>query len=142
MSKVGDEMKQGVKTTLSGGVGSRANLSEAKNVVTLAIAIAEAVGEETVAVLSWYNNQVALVTHMLRERGYTRIHVGTISTAQGSEWDYVVLSAVRTHRSEGGLGILSDANILNVALTRAKYGLVIIGDCRALGGDTNWKALI
>jgi len=61
----------------------------------------------------------------------------------GSEWDYVVLSTVRSvdvqsieaatsrHRTEKwrkqNLGIITDRHQINVAITRARKGLVIIG---------------
>lgn len=137
----GDEFKQSVRTCGSGGVGSRANQVEAKYAASLAIQIAEVSGDSAVAVLSWYNNQVALIKGILADAGRKRIHVGTISTAQGSEWDYVILSAVRTHSSDNSLGILSDAHVLTVALTRGILGLVILGDRRALEKSHHWSAL-
>mmetsp|Transcript_128937 Transcript_128937/g.241165 ORF Transcript_128937/g.241165 Transcript_128937/m.241165 type:complete len:1020 (+) Transcript_128937:50-3109(+) len=137
----GDESKQSVRTSASGGVGSRANQAEAKHAASLAIQIAEVSGDSAVAVLSWYSNQVALIKGILADSGRKRIHVGTISTAQGSEWDYVILSAVRTQSSEKSLGILSDAHVLTVALTRGILGLVIIGDRRALESSHHWSSL-
>ena len=69
---------------------------------------------------------MALIKDMLADAGHKNIHVGTIATAQGSEWEYVILSAVRTRSSNKNLGILSDSHVLNVALTRAILGLVIM----------------
>ena len=43
--------------------------------------------------------------------------------SNGKEWDYVILSTVRS--SPGGLGALEDEHLLDVALTRAKYGDVV-----------------
>jgi len=70
------------------------------------------------------------------------VHVGTISSAQGSEWDYVILSAVHAGNSGKGLGILSDWHLLNVALTRSILGLVVMGHSCALRDDKNWRLLI
>ena len=59
----------------------------------------------------------------------------------GREWEYVILSCVRSlaasdvlkRPSQGWLryhlGIVSDRNQINVAITRAKKGLIILGDC-------------
>jgi len=136
-----DETRQSVRTSGSGGVGSRANQVEARSAAKLAAEIAEVTDESSVAILSWYNNQVALIKELLADAGHRKIHVGTISTAQGSEWDYVILSAVRTRSSGKSLGILSDAHVLNVALTRAILGLVIMCDRDALERSEHWKAL-
>lgn len=53
----------------------------------------------------------------------------------------VVLSTTRSNK-RGRVGFLNDSRRLNVALTRAKRGLVIIGDMETLKGDSNWKDLI
>ena len=66
-----------------------------------------------------------------------RIHVGGVVSAQGDEWDYVVLSTVRS--APGSLGCLSNEHMLNVALTRARLGLCVLGSPKALrAGSTAW----
>lgn len=51
-------LRQRLRTVGAGGVGSRANLSEALRAVALAKRLAEQLGQGAVAVLSWYNSQV------------------------------------------------------------------------------------
>jgi len=89
--------------------------------------------------LAWYNAQVVAITELVTQ---SDIHVGSIATAQGSEWDYVILSTVRRGGPRTTLGIVSDPHMLNVALTRARLGLLVLGHSTTLGRDTNWTAFI
>merc|ERR1711988_1981135 len=91
-------------------------------------------GSSQVAVLSWYNAQVARISSLLQG---TNIHVGSVVTAQGGEWDYVVLSTVRG--SPGGIGCLADEHLLDVALTRARLGACVLGSIEVLRrGSDAW----
>lgn len=93
-----------------------------------------------VAILSFYNGQVNKLAEMVRNilgtrgRNYfesrvnnLRIEVCTVDRFQGHEADIVFLSFVNTKNK---IGFLDNSNRLNVALTRAKYQLVIVGDRR------------
>jgi ATP-dependent RNA/DNA helicase IGHMBP2 len=52
-----------------------------------------------------------------------------------------VVSAVRSN-SEGQVGFLADARRLNVAITRARRKLFVLGDSATLSADPHWQALI
>lgn len=67
----------------------------------------------------------------LRKDLYKEIEVASVDAFQGREKDYIILSCVRSNEHQG-IGFLSDPRRLNVALTRAKYGVVILGNPKIL----------
>lgn len=96
-----------------------------------------------IGVISPYSAQVAeLKTVLLRgaeaEPGVARLEVKTVDGYQGREKDAIVLSCVRT----AGLGFLTDYRRLNVAITRAKFRLVIIGHGENLRKDPVWASYL
>ncbi len=62
--------------------------------------------------------------HKRSGRNPVRIEICTVDRFQGHEADYVIISLVRTR----GVGFLDSPNRLNVALTRGRYQVLIIGD--------------
>lgn len=64
-----------------------------------------------------------------------KISVNTIDGFQGQERDIILISLVRSNES-GEIGFLSDVRRMNVALTRAKKKLVVIGDSSTLGNNS------
>ncbi len=55
--------------------------------------------------------------------------------------DYIILSCVRSNDHQG-IGFLSDPRRLNVALTRAKYGVVVLGNPKVLSRQPLWNHLL
>jgi len=71
-----------------------------------------------------------------RRKWLQAIRVHSVDSFQGSESDIVLLSFVRSnpiHR----VGFLKDFQRLNVALTRAKYLLICVGDVSTIGAHTS-----
>mmetsp|Transcript_23591 Transcript_23591/g.28335 ORF Transcript_23591/g.28335 Transcript_23591/m.28335 type:complete len:114 (-) Transcript_23591:101-442(-) len=76
----------------------------------------------------------------LSEKLPTKIEVNSVDGYQGRERDLIIFSAVRSNR-QGNVGFLADWRRMNVALTRAKSTLVVVGDLESLEeGDKNWAA--
>lgn len=65
--------------------------------------------------------------------------VSTVDGYQGREADAVVFSAVRCN-PEGRVGFLADERRLNVAITRPRRGLIVVGHQATLAHDPNWAA--
>lgn len=90
----------------------------------------------TIAVISPYKQQIILMKELLlnapelQEYG-DRISVNTIDSFQGQERDLVYISMTRSN-NEGIIGFLSDIRRMNVAMTRARKKLVVIGDSATL----------
>jgi len=90
----------------------------------------------TIAVISPYRQQVQLLQELLPHtpayRLYgDRISVNTIDSFQGQERDIVYIGMTRSN-TEGRIGFLSDIRRMNVAMTRARKKLVVIGDSGTL----------
>ena len=104
-------------------------------------------GGRRIAILTFYVAQANHIRNLLEKRGFGRsnIVVSTVDAFQGSESSVVILSTVRSTDSQGGIGYCMDPRRINVALTRAKEALLIVGDATALvSGDTfgNWRTLL
>jgi superfamily I DNA and/or RNA helicase len=74
------------------------------------------------------------------------VEISTIDGFQGREKDIIIFSCVRSHpRGTSGasaIGFLKEWQRLNVAITRAKYALWIVGNSQTLTKDVEWNELI
>ena len=90
----------------------------------------------TVAVISPYKQQIALLKEQLAHAPQLKdfahkITVNTIDSFQGQERDVVYISLVRSN-DKGDIGFLADIRRMNVAMTRARKKLVVVGDSATL----------
>jgi ATP-dependent RNA/DNA helicase IGHMBP2 len=93
----------------------------------------------SIAVISPYRAQVDLLEAEFGE--WPNVAVNTIDSFQGQERDIVYISLVRSNE-KSEIGFLKDYRRMNVAMTRAKKKLVIVGDSSTLGNDVFYSALI
>jgi superfamily I DNA and/or RNA helicase len=80
-----------------------------------------------VAVISPYDAQVQRLRQLLAARLDEGLEVDTVDGFQGREKEAVVVSLVRSGES-GEIGFLADVRRMNVAVTRARKKLVVVGD--------------
>ena len=124
------------------------NRSEAQCVEKICtVYLKQGILPEQIGVITPYEGQRAfVVSHMqrngaLRSELYASIEVASVDSFQGREKDYIIVSCVRSNENQG-IGFLKDPRRLNVALTRAKYGVIIIGNAKLLARDPLWNSLL
>lgn len=99
-----------------------------------------------IAVISPYKQQVYLLKELLLNTPELMVYadkiaVNTIDSFQGQERDIVYIGLTRSN-SEGVIGFLADVRRMNVAITRAKKKLVVIGDSATLSRSEFYNGFI
>ena len=89
-----------------------------------------------VGIISPYRAQVQYLRHLIKRTDFYKpfrkiIAVNTVDGFQGQERDIIVISMVRSNE-EGQIGFLRDLRRMNVAITRARMKLIILGDSATL----------
>ena len=89
-----------------------------------------------VGIISPYRAQVQYLRHLIKKTDFYKpfrkiIAVNTVDGFQGQERDIIVISMVRSNE-EGQIGFLRDLRRMNVAITRARMKLIILGDSATL----------
>ena len=120
------------------------NRTEASSVEKLVTTLLKAgVAPEQIGVITPYEGQRNFVINHMQFHGsmvkdaYRAIEVASVDAFQGREKDYIIVTCVRSN-ARLGIGFLSDSRRLNVALTRARFGLIVIGNARVLCKDPLW----
>uniref|UniRef100_A0A1B6KSE0 AAA+ ATPase domain-containing protein n=2 Tax=Graphocephala atropunctata TaxID=36148 RepID=A0A1B6KSE0_9HEMI len=90
----------------------------------------------TIGIITPYNRQKDLIKKKLGSK--QNVEVGSVDSYQGRERDIIIFSCVRTE----GVGFMSGVERLNVALTRARQSLIIVGNFKSLEKDTTWASLL
>ena len=98
-----------------------------------------------VGIITPYRAQVQLLRRMLRQRATLKpfrhlVTVRTVDGFQGQERDIIILSLVRANK-EGQIGFLRDLRRMNVAITRARMKLIILGNAATLTRHSFYKSL-
>mmetsp|Transcript_10665 Transcript_10665/g.32642 ORF Transcript_10665/g.32642 Transcript_10665/m.32642 type:complete len:757 (+) Transcript_10665:119-2389(+) len=100
-------------------------------------------GEQQIGVVTPYAGQVRVVREYLDHLDIDplRVEVCSVDGFQGREKELIVVSTVRSNAARK-IGFTSDWRRMNVALTRARRGLVVVGNDRTLSSDPMWKKWI
>ncbi|CAI2366502.1 unnamed protein product [Moneuplotes crassus] len=95
----------------------------------------------TIGVIVTYKAQEDLIKRIISEtriESLKHIQISTVDAFQGAERDVIILGCVRTR----SLGFMNDYRRLNVAITRAKRHLILVGHEKLLKKNPQWKYII
>jgi len=100
----------------------------------------------SIAIVSPYKQQITILKDQIEhspelQEVSAHISVNTIDSFQGQERDIVYISLTRSN-AEGVIGFLSDIRRMNVAMTRARKKLVVIGDSATLASSGFYEEFI
>eukprot|EP00667_Euglena_gracilis_P001144 EG_transcript_1144 len=102
---------------------------------------------DSLGVITPYEGQRAYIVNYMQRNGplrtqlYKEIEIASVDSFQGREKEFIILSCVRSNDHQG-IGFLNDPRRLNVALTRARSGLVVIGNAKVLSKQELWNNLL
>jgi superfamily I DNA and/or RNA helicase len=137
---------------LVGETYGRINRAEAKLTIDTLQQYFERLGRQRVlderldvGIISPYRAQVQLLRRLLRKNAYFKplrhlISVNTVDGFQGQERDIIVISLVRNN-DDGQIGFLRDLRRMNVAITRARMKLFILGDSNTMSRHPFYRRL-
>ncbi len=94
-----------------------------------------------VAIITPYNAQVRLLRELLSREISNGLEVGSVDGFQGREKEAILIDLVRSN-DDGEIGFLKDTRRMNVALTRAKRFLLVLGDSATLGLHPYYTAFL
>ena len=98
-----------------------------------------------VGIISPYRAQVQYLRNLIKKREFFKpyrslVSVNTVDGFQGQERDVILISLVRSNE-EGQIGFLRDLRRMNVAITRARMKLIILGNARTMTRHAFYKKL-
>lgn len=133
---------------IAGSGTSYLNRSEAAYVERITTCFLKAgVKPEQIGIITPYEGQRAYLVQYMQYNGslhsklYQEIEIASVDAFQGREKDIIVMSCVRSNERQG-IGFLNDPRRLNVALTRARYGIITVGNPKVLSKHTLWNHLL
>lgn len=130
----------------------RINKTEAKLTLAALQLYFDKIGKERilseridVGIISPYRAQVQYLRQTIKQEQYFKpfrslISVNTVDGFQGQERDVILISLVRSN-DEGQIGFLRDLRRMNVAITRARMKLIILGDAPTMSKHPFYKKL-
>jgi ATP-dependent RNA/DNA helicase IGHMBP2 len=120
---------------------SKKNTGEALLVAKIVTVLVEGgLSPADIGVITPYSAQVAELDLVIADLVARGLEIDSVDGFQGREKEAIVFSAVRSN-ADGETGFLSDARRLNVAITRARRKLIVVGDSATLATDASFSTL-
>jgi superfamily I DNA and/or RNA helicase len=94
-----------------------------------------------ISIIAPYSAQVRLLRDRLKTQVEQGLEIGSIDGFQGRENEVVIISLVRSNDT-GEIGFLADTRRMNVALTRARRKLIVIGDSATIANHPFYADLL
>ena len=138
--------------TFVGETFGRINKGEAHKVMEILNSYTTKIGRQRmlderidIGIISPYRAQVQYIRHLIKKDASLKplrhlLSVNTVDGFQGQERDIIVVSLVRSNK-DGQIGFLRDLRRMNVAMTRARSKLIIIGDHKTLAHNSFYDKL-
>lgn len=99
------------------------------------------VREQQIGVITPYEGQRSYILGSIFGNEPGNLEIANVDAFQGREKDFIIVSLVRSN-SFNGIGFVADKRRMNVALTRAKYGLAIVGNPFTFSKNKMWNELL
>lgn len=138
--------------TFVGETFGRINKGEAHKVMEILNAYTTKIGRQRmlderidIGIISPYRAQVQYLRHLIKKDASLKplqhlLSVNTVDGFQGQERDIIIVSLVRSNNN-GQIGFLRDLRRMNVAMTRTRSKLIIIGDHKTLASNPFYDKL-
>ena len=133
---------------IAGSGTSFLNRTEAASVEKIATKFLKAgIKPEQIGVVTPYEGQRSFLVQYMQYQGslhskiYQELEIASVDAFQGREKDIIIISCVRSNEHQG-IGFLADPRRLNVALTRAKYAVIVVGNPKVLSKQPLWNHLL
>ncbi len=118
------------------------NPEEANVLITYLKNLAEKYPESSIGIISPYKQQVKLLEEIaFQEEKLKHSKIDTVDGFQGEEKDIIAISLVRSN-DEGEIGFLRDTRRMNVAITRARKKMIVIGDSATIASYPFYEKLL
>ncbi len=149
---LGEDEQDNFKEQFIGETFGRVNKGEANLTLSLLQIYFQRVGKQRilddridVGIISPYRAQVQYLKRLIKKRAFFKpyrhlISVNTVDGFQGQERDVILISLVRAN-DKGQIGFLRDLRRMNVAITRARMKLIILGDATTMTRHPFYKKL-
>lgn len=139
----GQDLSESVQEDGLDDAESKFNQGEAEIAIKHAKALIESgLPSSQLAIITPYSGQMELLRSMTQDNPkLAKLEIGTVDSFQGREKEAIIISFVRSNDS-GEIGFLSEIRRTNVAVTRARRHVCLIGDSDTLGRHPFYRKLV